>query len=124
MLIYAIVLARCVGELIALGDGWREAAALLLLLPIGFCAGVPFPAAIAWAKAAGLEGHIPWMYALNGVAAVVGSTLSLLLAIGLGYREVMAAGAACYLTAWLFARIACEPGRDGLKLGCRAAAPA
>ena len=72
VLVYAVVLARGVDQLIALGDGWREAAAVLLLMPIGFCAGVPFPAAIAWAQAAGLENRIPWMYALNGVAAVVG----------------------------------------------------
>jgi hypothetical protein len=124
VLVYAVVLARCVDQLIALGDGWREAAAVLLLLPIGFCAGVPFPAAIAWAKAAGLESRIPWMYALNGVAAVVGSTLSLLLAIGLGYREAMAVGAVCYLAVGLLARTACETGRDGLKPEGQAAATA
>ena len=124
VLVYAVVLARGVDQLMALGDGWREAAAVLLLMPIGFCAGVPFPAAIAWAQAAGLESRIPWMYALNGVAAVVGSTLSLVLAIGLGYREAMAAGAVCYLAAGLLARTACETGRDGLKLEGRAAATA
>jgi hypothetical protein len=124
LLAYAAALPWCMDQLITLGGGWRQAAAVVLLMPIGLCAGVPFPAAVAWLKGAGFASRIPWMYALNGVASVVGATLSLLLAIGFGYPMVLAAGGACYLAAWLLARTACEPGRDGLKVKDRAAAPA
>jgi hypothetical protein len=64
------------------------------------------------------------MYAVNGTAAVVGSILALLLATEAGYRAVVAGAAACYLSAGLLARIACEFGPDELRVRSRLAGPA
>jgi predicted membrane-bound spermidine synthase len=124
LLAYAAVLPWGTTRILMLGEGWRQAAAVLLLMPIGLCAGVPFPAAIARLKAAGQAGRIHWMYAVNGTASVAGSVLALLLATEVGYREVLAGAAACYMCAGLLARTACESGTDELRLKSPVVGPA
>lgn len=125
LMAYAAGFTWCFDRVQALPDGLRPAGAALLLMPAGLCAGVPFPAGLSWLKTAGLGDRIPWMYALNGTAAVVGSIVSLWIATRFGYREVLAAAAVCYLCCALLAAAACEPGRNGLRVqrpGSRASA--
>lgn len=107
LLACAGLLPWAVSRLTLLADGWRWAGCVLLLMPIGISAGVPFPSAVQWLRDAGREDDIPWMYALNGVSSVAGSALSLLLAIRFGFQLALVAGAACYLFVYFLMRSAC-----------------
>jgi hypothetical protein len=78
----------------------RIVLAVLLLLPVGLLLGVPFPLGI---KRLGLEQVrlIPWAWASNGGASVLGSALAMLIALHWGFTAVLLVGTSCYLLAWL-----------------------
>ena len=81
----------------------------LILSPLGFLMGIPFPAGIRLIKreqAYGPENEaqsdsVPWIWAVNGAASVVASILSALLALTFGFNWVLRLGALCYAGAWL-----------------------
>ena len=78
---------------------WPKAIlALMLIAPLGFCMGKPFPTALA------LLGHrapalIPWAYGINACASVIGAVLAMLCAIHLGLSALLALALGCYLVA-------------------------
>ena len=73
-----------------------------LLLPAGFAMGMVFPLGLRLATEAE-ERSVPWMWAINGVAAVVGGLTARLLSIALGFRATMALAVLAYLlAAWMF----------------------
>jgi hypothetical protein len=45
---------------------------------------------------------VPWMWAVNGTASVIGSALAIMIAFSAGYTWSLAFGAVCYLAAALF----------------------
>jgi spermidine synthase len=61
--------------------------AALIALP-GICMGVPFPAGMARLACARPDA-IPWAWAINGFASVVGAVLASLLAVHLGFTAVI-----------------------------------
>jgi hypothetical protein len=75
----------------------------LILAPIGFLMGIPFPAGIQWLQSIYKDEHsqIPWVWATNGAASVVASVLAALLALTFGFNWVLKLGALCYAGAWL-----------------------
>ena len=75
----------------------------VLLAPLGFLMGLPFPGGIA--RLAGENRHtlVPWVWGVNGAASVVSAVLAALLALSFGFTWVLRAGAACYGFAWLMA---------------------
>jgi hypothetical protein len=76
----------------------RAAASLLIVVPIGMLLGLPFPAAMAAAK--GLrEEAIPWMWAVNGAASVMGSLVAVVCAMTIGSLWIPVAASLCYLLA-------------------------
>ena len=115
ILLYAALLPWAVIRLVSLNDDWRLIACVLLLMPVGVVAGIPFPSAVQWLKNLGMENLIPWMYGINGVGSVVGSALSLLVATSFGFQQALLASAACYLLLYFLMRIACEQGSAKLK---------
>ncbi|RME89548.1 MAG: hypothetical protein D6770_04215 [Anaerolineae bacterium] len=88
--------------------GWpltlRLSATVLLLAPIGFFMGIPFPAGLRWVtRQESDEKIIPWVWAVNGAASVVAAILAALLALTVGFGWVLRLGALCYAGAWLTA---------------------
>ncbi|MBN1450488.1 MAG: hypothetical protein JW963_05680 [Anaerolineales bacterium] len=80
----------------------------LILAPIGFLMGIPFPAGIQWLQTLHTNeqdmtehAQVPWMWATNGAASVVASVLAALLALTFGFNWVLGLGAACYASALL-----------------------
>lgn len=105
------------GGLLALATiyalGWAPVRALLglplfgrlvvgaaLLLPLGFLMGVPFPAGMRL-LGEGRKALIPWAWAVNGCASVLGAVGAQMGALSCGYGYVLLAGVACYGVAWL-----------------------
>jgi hypothetical protein len=87
---------------------------ILVLSPIGFLMGLPFPAGIRWMTEShdhpnsetpreGIAGgvQIPWIWAANGASSVIASILAALLALSFGFGWVLRLGALCYAGAWL-----------------------
>lgn len=74
--------------------------AALLLLPLGFLLGAPFPSGLRlFAK--GREHKIPLIWGLNGVASVVGSLLAAMGAKNFGFSVMLGVGAVIYVAAML-----------------------
>ncbi len=98
---YAFLLPIVFDQLLGLDLVIRVFASVFLLIPIGFLIGIPFPLGIRWLKARSLENHIPWMWGINGVSSVLGSVMTIVVAINFGFTEALLVSAGCYLLIFL-----------------------
>ncbi len=88
-----------IGDFIISKDLWqRFLYSILLILPLGFVMGMPFPLAIAKAKRS-REEIIPWLWAINGCTSVVGSIAAVMISIHFGFFVVIGIAAAIYIAA-------------------------
>jgi hypothetical protein len=94
---YAFVLPSILNQLLGLSFAIRLGIAAALLLPLGFCMGIPFPSAIRLLQMIRLEFLIPWMWGVNGLGSVLGSTLTIAVAILFGFTEAMIVSTTLYL---------------------------
>ncbi len=76
----------------------RIGLSIALLLPLGIGLGMPLPAGIGMLARRRPE-HLPWAWAMNGATSVLGSVVAMLIALTVGFRAVVLAGAACYVIA-------------------------
>ncbi|MGQ0657795.1 MAG: spermidine synthase [Chromatiales bacterium] len=81
-----------------MGDGGRILITLSLLAPLAMAMGQPFPLAL---RAVGERDSrlIPWAFAINGCASVVGAMLATLTMMHAGYIGAVVAAAVLYLLA-------------------------
>ena len=87
-LLYLAILPGLFQALIHLPDAAKIFISVLLIAPLAMCMGVPFPTGLT--RLAGTkEEAIPWAWAINGFASVVGAVLATLLAIHLGFASVI-----------------------------------
>lgn len=87
-LIYLAILPELFQALIHLPDAAKIIISVALIAPLATCMGVPFPTAMTRLAGAADEA-IPWAWAINGFASVVGAVLATLLAIHLGFAAVI-----------------------------------
>ena len=82
---------------------------VLLLAPLAFFMGTPFPLALN--RVAILRPDlVPWAWGVNGCASVVGPVLCILLALQLGLATVFAIAIALYATTlWSIPRESSDP---------------
>ena len=86
--------------LIALDAPWRIAAALVLIAPLAFVMGMPFPLGLA--RLARLDpDFVPWAWGLNGCASVAAAAAATLCVMQFGHAAAMLAAVALYLLAAL-----------------------
>ncbi len=71
--------------------------AALVLLPLGFLLGTPFPAGLRLWSSNQREGFVPLVWALNGTASVLGSIVAAVAAKQVGFGAVLSVGAVMYL---------------------------
>jgi hypothetical protein len=71
----------------------------LILAPLGFLMGMPFPTAL------GMVDTVEWAWALNAAASVLGSVMAMVVAIHFGLTVTLACAAGAYLTAALCTRV-------------------
>lgn len=97
-IIYYLFLDKLFLEAISLSQGLRSIISFLLLAPVGFCLGVPYPLGL---KKLGRDNStlIPWAWGVNGCASVLGSVMSLVLAQALGFRSALLIALSLYLAA-------------------------
>jgi spermidine synthase len=98
-LLYLGLLPGVFGSLIHLPDAARIGVAVALIAPLAICMGVPFPAGMMRMAQVAAE-QIPWLWAINGFASVVGAVLAMLLAIHFGFAVVILLAVVLYGVAW------------------------
>jgi hypothetical protein len=84
--------------MVALPLGIKMAATVLLIAPLGFLMGMPFPSGLARLE----QWHAPsvrWAWSLNAAASVLGSAGSLMCCIYLGLIQTLLAGGLLYVAA-------------------------
>jgi spermidine synthase len=96
---------------VGLGLYSRIVVSALLLAPLGFVMGMPFPTGLRAlavgpvvdvpSGASSKDNAVEWAWALNAAASVLGSVLAMVIAIQFGLNVTLACGAAAYLLALL-----------------------
>jgi len=97
-LLYLAILPSLFQALIHLPDAAKIIISVALIAPLATCMGVPFPTAMM-RLADTAEEAIPWAWAINGFASVVGAVLATLLAIHLGFAAVILLAVLIYAVA-------------------------
>jgi hypothetical protein len=69
----------------------------VLLSPLGFFMGMPFPLAMTLLGEMGLNQYVPRMWGVNGIGSVLGSVLAIAWAISFGFSFAMLLGAILYI---------------------------
>lgn len=98
--LYACALPHLVPALLSLSLGVRIALAVVMIAPLGFAMGIPFPNGLARMGKDGLP-EAPFYWGLNGVLSVIGSVGTMALAVAFGFRVAMLVGALAYVVAAL-----------------------
>jgi spermidine synthase len=97
-LLYLWLLPTLLGEMIAFADTAKVALSLLLVAPLAFCMGMPFPLGLA-ALAERSPQLVPWAWGINGCASLISAVLATLLAIHFGFTLVILVAVGFYLAA-------------------------
>ncbi|MFQ5774045.1 MAG: hypothetical protein ACE5GS_05980 [Kiloniellaceae bacterium] len=101
---YLVVLPPVMGWLMPAAAPIKVAAALLVIAPLAFWMGMPFPLGLADVTERAPQ-LVPWAWGINGCASVISAVLATLLAIDFGFTAVVGLAVALYLlaaAAWRF----------------------
>ncbi|MBW2018749.1 MAG: hypothetical protein JRI65_01875 [Deltaproteobacteria bacterium] len=94
-----VAYAFALGRLLMVAMGWplwlRSGLAFVAILPLGFMLGMFFPMGIRTLSLV-FERGIPWAWAVNGCASVVGSVFAVVVALAYGFRSVLCLAALAY----------------------------
>jgi spermidine synthase len=83
----------------------RIVVSALMIFPLGFSLGMPFPLGILWLEKQA-QGAITWAWALNALFTVVGGLSSVIMSVFLGFKMTMLIALTVYLVAlWMFSRL-------------------
>jgi hypothetical protein len=101
IIVYIFLIPLVFNQLLGLNLALRLLAMIIMLVPLGFLMGFPFPLGIRALKEMEMDRYIPWMWGLNGVGSVLGSASTIVIAISLGFAQALLLGAICYLFVFL-----------------------
>ena len=114
ILLYTGVLTGLLSALIGLPFVVKLAVSAVVLIPLGFAMGMPFPTGLRSFAQPSLpdlpaselgepgntdENAVEWAWAMNAASSVLGSVLAMVVAIHFGLNVTLACGAAAYLLA-------------------------
>jgi hypothetical protein len=109
---YVEVLPRLLSAGIGLSFPVKLAVSALILTPLGFVMGMPFPSGLralaadseAWISAAEYgqpaefeDNAVEWAWAVNAASSVLGSVLAIMIALRFGLNITLASGGAAYI---------------------------
>jgi spermidine synthase len=97
-LLYLALLPALFDGMMPWPDAARVAASLVLIAPLAFFMGMPFPLGLS-RVAARAPDLVPWAWGVNGCASVISAVLASLLAMHLGFTAVVACAVLLYLAA-------------------------
>src|SRR5229473_2784960 len=117
ILLYVFVLPAILSALVGLPFTIKLLVSAVLLVPLGFVMGMPFPTGLHalagppvpnFVRSSSATGLVPnlseanaveWAWALNAASSVLGSVLAMVIAIHFGMNVTLACGAAAYVLA-------------------------
>lgn len=92
IILYPLILESLLGH-----DRYiRAFITFLLILPLGFLLGVPFPTSIRILENHQLDKYIPWMYGVNGAMTILGSVLTVVVSMLYGFTAAFITGLCFY----------------------------
>jgi hypothetical protein len=98
ILLYSLLVPVIMDSVITLGFAAKAALGFLMIAPLAFFMGMPFPLAIRTVK----RKLVPWAWAVNGSASVLSTVIAVFVALSLGYSAVLVLSAFIYLFGALF----------------------
>ncbi len=99
---YTFLLGPLFDSLMSLPLAFRVLISILLLAPLAFYMGMPFPLGLARVGACS-PALVPWAWGINGCASVLSAVMATLLAIQFGFTVVILSAVLLYLlAAWTF----------------------
>ncbi len=98
-LFYVLMLDHIFGFLLTQTDSIKIAASVLLIAPLAFAMGMPFPMGLS-ELGRHSESLIPWAWGVNGCASVISAVAATLVAIHFGFTVVMVMALLFYLAAY------------------------
>ncbi len=113
LLLYVFILPMLLNTLVGLPFEAKLLMSALLLVPLGFAMGMPFPTGLRALASAPVpefptagkselqKNAVEWAWAMNAGSSVLGSVLAMVIAIQFGLNVTLACGAAAYLMAML-----------------------
>ncbi len=111
LLLYVYLLPGLLNALAGLSFAAKLLASGMLLVPLGFAMGMPFPTGLralaslpapefpAGQQSNAGENAVEWAWAMNAASSVLGSVLAMVVAIHFGLNTTLACGAVAYLLA-------------------------
>ena len=102
-LLYMALLPMLFQQLMGLADSVKMGLSILLIAPLAFCMGMPFPVGLN-RVAISVPDFIPWAWGINGFASVMGASLATLLAIEFGFTVVVLFALGFYASAAVIIR--------------------
>ncbi|MGZ8911243.1 MAG: spermidine synthase, partial [Methylococcaceae bacterium] len=107
-MIYILSFESITGFLLETSDLSRYVASILLIAPLGFCMGMPFPMALARLSQT-IPALIPWAWGINGCASVISAILATLIAMQFGFTVLIFLAITLYcLAAMCFPKLTTE----------------
>lgn len=108
---YLLSFESLCGFVLGMGSLGRYCLSLLMIAPLGFFMGMPFPIALA---RLGLiqPALIPWAWGINGCASVISAILATLIAMQFGFTVLIVLALGIYgVAVWFFPRAFLEEAR-------------
>jgi hypothetical protein len=99
LILYSTAVMPVIHRFIAETLWQRALLSLALVTPCGFLMGFCFPVGLRWMTVLKQGENLPWMWALNGAAATLGSFVAIILSMETSIVTCGRIGAACYLLA-------------------------
>jgi hypothetical protein len=99
IILYSLTVVGLMHRNVSAGLWERALVSLAVLAPCGFLVGFCFPVGLRWLTALKQEDNLPWMWALNGAAATLGSFVAILISMEKDITTCALTAAACYFVA-------------------------
>ena len=95
LLIYALLITPVLRAMVAFPEVIKLGVMILLLAPLAFLMGIPFPTGLRWVSQTH-EAHVPWAWGVNGCCSVISTVLATVIAVEWGFVVVTLVAAGAY----------------------------
>ncbi|TAK61823.1 SAM-dependent methyltransferase [Methylobacter sp.] len=104
-IVYSLGFEYIAGFLLKTGSLSHYLFSIVLIAPLGFCMGMPFPMALAKISQTN-PALIPWAWGINGCASVISAILATLIAMQFGFTVLIFLAVVLYgIAAWCFPKL-------------------
>ena len=103
ILLHVLILPWLLSSAVGLNFGVKLLLSVVVLVPLGFLMGMPFPTGLKLLQKSG-GATVEWAWAMNAAASVLGSVGAMVIAIHFGLTIALACAALAYLMASLWSR--------------------